>query len=32
MYVLMLNGSPHTNGVGITALNEMQKVFNKNDI
>lgn len=32
MYVLMLNGSPHTNRVGITALNEMQKVFNKNDI
>ena len=32
MYVLMLNGSPHTNGVGATALNEMQKVFNNNDI
>ncbi len=32
MYVLMLNGSPHTTGVGITALNEIQKVFNKNDI
>ena len=32
MYVLMLNGSPHINGVGATALNEMQKVFQKNDI
>lgn len=32
MYVLMLNGSPHPNGVGATALNEMQKIFQKNDI
>ena len=32
MQVLILNGSPHPNGNTATALNEMVKVFNANDI
>ncbi|MEY8319710.1 flavodoxin family protein [Lachnospiraceae bacterium 46-61] len=32
MKVLLINGSPHNNGSGFTALIEMQKVFQKNDI
>lgn len=32
MKVLMLNGSPHKNGCTYTALNEVAKTLNKNDI
>ena len=32
MKVLLLNGSPHTDGSGYIALNEMKKIFEKNDI
>lgn len=32
MNVLLINGSPHKNGAGFTALSEMEKVFQKNDI
>lgn len=32
MKVLLINGSPHNNGSGFTALTEMQKVFQRNDI
>ena len=32
MKVLLINGSPHNSGSGFTALTEMEKVFQKNDI
>lgn len=32
MNVLLINGSPHKNGAGFTALSEMEKVFQKNGI
>ena len=32
MKVLLINGSPHNSGSGFTALMEMEKVFQKNDI
>lgn len=32
MNVLLINGSPHSEGVGFTALSEMAKVFQKNGI
>lgn len=32
MNVLLINGSPHSNGAGFTALSEMEKVFQKNGI
>ena len=32
MKVLLLNGSPHTDGSGYISLNEMKKIFEKNDI
>ncbi len=32
MKVLLINGSPHNRGSGFTALTEMEKVFQKNDI
>ena len=32
MKVLLINGSPHTNGVNATALDEMVKIFHENEI
>ena len=32
MKVLLLNGSPHANGVNATALNEMVNIFHENGI
>ena len=32
MKVLLINGSPHANGSTYTALHEMEKVFEENEI